>query len=269
MTRSIYAYRDEFDLYFGPLNNLRPRIYDRPTVGLLLDIQEQYFPQYFTSSELIARREAYPELCRAATTVVTISHFCRRSFMEKFGIDGSKIEVIPAAPQHHLLGEDASADEAWQGPPPAAPYFFYPANFYAHKNHALLLDAIEKLTIGGQWSFHVVFVGAEPPAGYPLRREISRRNLGQRCHVLSNLSAGQMRFLYRNALAVVLPTMFEGFGMPAVEAMACGCPLICSDIDALREVAADHALYFQPGNVDHSQCPGSWRYPPTPICVAG
>src|SRR5271170_551760 len=48
----IYRHRDEFDLYFGPLNNLRPRVYDRPTVAILADIQEHYFPQYFSRAEL-------------------------------------------------------------------------------------------------------------------------------------------------------------------------------------------------------------------------
>src|SRR6185437_14073552 len=69
----IYAYRYDFDLLFGPLNNLNPRLYDRPSVAILHDIQEQYFPEYFSKSDLVARQEVYPEICRSATTVVAIS----------------------------------------------------------------------------------------------------------------------------------------------------------------------------------------------------
>ena len=242
----VYPYRDQFDLYFAPLNNLRPRLYDRPTVAVLHDIQEQYSPQYFSPTELIARREAYPEICLSATILVAVSNFCKDCFVEKFGIDPRKVEVIHNAPQAGLVGDD---DGVWRRPPPPRPFFFYPANYYPHKNHALLLDAMQKLAgQGGDPS--VIFAGDPVPGGFPLPREIARRHLGDRCFFFSTLEPDEMRFLYRHALAVVLPTMFEGFGMPAVEAMACGCPVVCSDIGPLREVAGDCALYFPPGDLE-------------------
>src|ERR1700684_2640714 len=74
----IYGHRYDFDLLFGPLNNLNPRLYDRPSVAILHDIQEQYFPEYFSKSDLVARQEVYPEICRSATTVVAISQFCKQ-----------------------------------------------------------------------------------------------------------------------------------------------------------------------------------------------
>ncbi|HTW95008.1 MAG TPA: glycosyltransferase family 1 protein [Tepidisphaeraceae bacterium] len=232
----IQEHAAEFDLFFGPLNELRPRIYDSPTVALLADIQQEYFPQYFSYSQRVARREAYLEICRAATKVVTVSQFSKESIIDKFGVDGRKIEVVFNAPQDGLVDGEAM--------PPCADlpeeYFFYPANFYPHKNHAMLLDAIARLDPGTM----LVFVGSNVPGGFPLKRQIERRKLSARCRVLENLSAAQMQYLYRHARATVMPTCFEGFGMPAVESMACGCPLICSDIPPLRELAGDDALYF-------------------------
>jgi glycosyltransferase involved in cell wall biosynthesis len=242
--RQILLCRDEIDLYFSPLNDLRPRLLDVPTVTILADIQEQYYPENFRKSEVEARRETVPEICRSATTLVTVSQFCKRTIIEKFQIDPQKIEVVPLAPQAGIL---QSADSEI---PPAVDlpqeFFFYPANPYPHKNHAMLLDSISR------WNGEapsLIFAGHETVGGYPLRKEIARRNLGSRCRIFSDLPPGQIRWLYRHAIAVVMPTMFEGFGMPAVEALACGCPLICSDLPALREIAGETAIYFPPGNV--------------------
>lgn len=243
----IFAHRFEFDLLFGPLNNLNPRLYDRPTVAFLLDIQEQYFPEYFGKAELLGRQEVYPEICRSATTVVTISQFCKQSFIDKFGIDPRKIEVMPVAPQAELV--NTPGDGVWTGEALPPKYLLYPANCYRHKNHALLLDAVARLRDEGL-SIPTVFSGFEMPGGFPLKKEIAARGLGNLCSHFQQLPPAQLRYLYRHATALVMPTRFEGFGMPAVEAAACGCPVVCSDIPALREIVGDNALYFSPDNVD-------------------
>ncbi|HZL33741.1 MAG TPA: glycosyltransferase family 1 protein [Tepidisphaeraceae bacterium] len=245
----IYAHRHDFDLYFGPLNNLNPRIYDRPTVGMLLDIQEQYFPEYFSKAELVARNELYPEICRCATLVLTISEFCKQTFVDKFGINPEKIEVVYLAPQPALVNRDAMDAGRWSHDPLPPDFLFYPANCYKHKNHQLLLDALVKLRDAGRCP-PMVFSGYELPGGFQLRKEIAERGLGDFCRHYTELPVDELRYLYRNALAAVLPTMFEGFCIPAVEAMACGCPVVCSDLPVLHEVVGDNAIYFNPTDAD-------------------
>ena len=244
----IYGYRNEFDLYFGPLNNLNPRIYDRPTVAILHDIQEQYLPENFSKSDLLGRYEVYPEICRAATTVVAISDYCKQCFVEKFDIDPRKIEVVPNAPQAALV-EHADDDGTWSRDALPAGYLFYPANCYKHKNHQLLLDAAEKMRADGDCP-PIVFSGFELPGGFPLRKEIAARGLSELCRVYTDLPARELRYLYRHALATVIPSMFEGFCLPAVEAMALRSPLIAADLTVLREIIGHNALYFDPRNVD-------------------
>ncbi|HET6249252.1 MAG TPA: glycosyltransferase family 1 protein [Tepidisphaeraceae bacterium] len=243
----IYGHRYEFDLLFGPLNNLNPRLYDRPSVAILHDIQEQYFPEYFSKSDLIGRMEVYPEICRAATVVVAISQFCKQTFVEKFGVDPAKVEVVPNAPQADLVS--APGEGAWTRQALPEKYLFYPANCYRHKNHSLLLDMVERLRNEGL-RIPVIFSGFELPGGFPLRKEIASRGLGDLCQVFTDLPAEELRYLYRHSLAVALPTKFEGFGMPAVEAAMCGCPVVCSDLTALREILGDNAVYFDPNNLD-------------------
>ncbi len=241
----MLGFRDEFDVLFGPLNNLKPRLYDRPTVAILHDIQEQYFPEYFAQSELIGRAEEYPEICRSATTLIAISQFCKQSFVDKLGIDPRKIEVVYNAPQANLVDRDASDQGRWTKKPLPPRFLFYPANNYPHKNHALLLEAMETLQNDG---LSLVLSGHEVLGGYPVMKQIAARGLSDKVLAFTELSADEMRHLYCHAVTTVLPTLFEGFGMPAVEAMACGCPVVCTDLPALREIAADSALYFPPND---------------------
>ncbi len=247
----IHAFRDEFDLYFGPLNNLNPRVYDRPTVALLHDIQEQFLPENFSKAELVGRRETYPDICQSATILVTISEFCKRSFIEKFDIDPRKIEVVPNAPQAEMINGSVNGG-MWRREPLPGNYIFYPANTYKHKNHRLLLDAIEQMRAQGS-EIPVVFSGFELQGGFPLRKEIAARGLENLCRFYTDLPGDEMRYLYSHALATVLPTSFEGFCMPAIEAMACGCPVVCSDMPVLRELVGDNALYFDCQNVQELQ----------------
>ncbi|MFO0838118.1 MAG: glycosyltransferase family 1 protein [Phycisphaerae bacterium] len=247
--QDILQYRDEFDLFFGPLNNLQPRIYDRPSVAILHDIQEQYFPQFFSEADLLARREIYPEICRSATVLVAISEYCKQTFIDKFEIEPDKIRVIYNAPQAGLVSRSREDPGAWRREPLPSHYLLYTANCYQHKNHRLLLDALVRLREMGVTP-PVVFVGFELCGGFPLRKEIEARRLGAQCRTFEQVSVDELRHLYFHARAFVMPTLFEGFGIPAIEALSCGCPVICSDIPALREICGSTAQYFDPARVE-------------------
>lgn len=247
----IYHHLHEFDLFFGPLNNLQPRIHDRPSVAILHDIQEQFFPQYFSEGDLLARREIYPEICRSATTLVTISEFCKRTIVEKFAIDPGKIEVLYNAPQTALVDRAAGDNGEWRRQPLPERFFFYPANTYLHKNHEKLLDAIKLLKHRlGAACPGFVFTGYELPGGCALRAGIAARGIDDLCHSFNEVHVDELRYLFRHTLALIMPTMFEGFGMPVIEAMACGCPVACSDLPVLREIGETYAVYFDPNRAE-------------------
>lgn len=243
----IFHHRHEFDLFFGPLNNLQPRIYDRPSVAILHDIQEQFFPQYFSEGDLLARNEIYPEICRSATTLVTISEFCKNTIVEKFAIEPDKIEVVYNAPQTALIDRAADDDGEWRRAPLPKRFFFYPANTYLHKNHEKLLDALVLLKRRlGKDCPGMVFTGYELAGGCALSSGITSRGLDDICVRFDEVHVDELRYLFRHAIALIMPTMFEGFGMPVVEAMACGCSVACSDLPVLREIGDTYALYFDP-----------------------
>jgi glycosyltransferase involved in cell wall biosynthesis len=111
---------------------------------------------------------------------------------------------------------------------PREPFLLYPANRWPHKNHETLFQALELLP-----DYRLVLTGYDGPVPEGVDSP-------------GRVGADELVDLYRRAAALVFPSRYEGFGQPVLEALACGCPVACSDLPPLREVAGDAAVYFEP-----------------------
>src|SRR5262249_26395064 len=224
----IFGHAHRFHLYFCPLNGLAPRLLDRPTVGTLADIQDQYFPEYFTRPQLELRRVLYPFMARAVTSLLTISEFSKRSICEKYGIAPAKVTVTHIAPSDDIMLSRPS----WPSILPSLPkrYVFFPANLYPHKNHELLLRAIGQVRKRLGIDCACVMTGHEANPGTAIRDRIEANGLVGVARWLGHVPPSALRHLYENAAALAFPSQFEGFGMPLVEAMHCGCPVIATPV---------------------------------------
>ncbi len=239
----IAAYEPEIDILFCPLNGFGPRLLDRPTLATLADIQEKFFPEYFSPGTIEARRIVYPRICRSVTTLLTISEFSKQTMVHHFGIDPQKIHVTHLAPNEELFRVPA----AWpsdQKPLPAR-YVVYPANLYPHKNHKLLLDAMCILREAYGNDLHCVLTGHDANPGIDIAREIQERHLEARVHWLGHLPGSALRYLYEHARMLVFPSQFEGFGMPLVESMRLGCPVIATNTTCIPEIVDEAAVLVE------------------------
>lgn len=232
------------DLYFCPFSVLYPRPLPLPTVMTLVDIQEMYYPEFFTVEERYNRDLHFPGSTHMADRVITISEFSKQTLVHRHRLPPGKVVVAP-------LSADARYAHSEQiARPPTYPlprdFIFYPANFWKHKNHDRLLQALRFLRDQRGQTVDVVFTGFDEPNGYPLAAKVTEYDLGAQAHLLGYLTVEEMAYLYGHARMLVFPSLFEGFGIPVVEAMAAGCPVVASNTTSLPEVVAGAAELFDP-----------------------
>jgi glycosyltransferase involved in cell wall biosynthesis len=132
----------------------------------------------------------------------------------------------------------------------ARPFIYYPAATWLHKNHINLLRAVSMLISDFHFDGDLVLTGVSTSARDSLQKNITGLGLQDRVHVLGYLPYDTLPVIYNLARLMVFPSLFEGFGMPVLEAMACGCPVVCSDVTSLPEVAGEAAGYFDPTSPD-------------------
>jgi len=178
---------------------------------------------------------------KKAKKVLTVSWATKREIVGHYRIDPAKIVVT------HEAAELKVSPQLLKQPLVSSPYLLYVGNAYPHKNLKRLLEAISNLK--SQISnLKLVLVGQKD--FFYQRLENSLTSSQKKGVVLFGfVNDQQLASLYTHAQAFVFPSLSEGFGLPGLEAMACGCPVICSDIPVFREVYGEAAVYFDPFNI--------------------
>lgn len=205
------------------------------------DIQHEYYPQFFTDAELRGRRAAFDPVLARAGAIGTISEFARGTLLEQPECGCDDIFLMPPALQvEHQDKPEASLKPAEAALIPNEPFLFFPANLWPHKNHRNLLAALRLLQAEGR-TIRLVLTGSQ--AGWPaLRSEFAHLPITH----LGYVSAALVGSLMRRATALVFFSLYEGFGIPLLEAFAAGTPVLCSNGTSLPEVGGDAALYANP-----------------------
>ena len=240
----VLNHLDRFDVYFCPFSALYPRPIPKPTVMFLPDIQEVFYPQFFTVEDLYTRDLHFPGSTRMADRVITISEFSKSTFVRFHGLREDKVLVayLSADPAFYRAEEVARAPE--QALPPQ--FVFYPANPWKHKNHDGLLQALRLLRQERGLEVPLVVTGHPDPDGYPVETKAEEYGVRDLVYRPGYLGVEEIAYLYRHARMMVFPSLFEGFGIPLVEAMAAGCPVVAADTTSIPEVVADAAVLFDP-----------------------
>jgi glycosyltransferase involved in cell wall biosynthesis len=240
--------RRQSDILFCPLIDLEPRGSSLPSLVTIPDLQHESHPELFDARTLAWRRSAYGASVASADVVFTISKHSRDSICETYSADPQKVIQIPLDVDDVFRGPiDYATDQAVRDRYrlPAA-YVFYPAITWHHKNHVRLLEAIQRFNAGGHPPLSLVLCGGGGSGHPDLMAAIARLGLRDRVTLLERVPAHHLPSLYRGAFALVLPSLFEGFGLPILEAFHTGCPVVCSDRTSCPEVAGDAAEYVDP-----------------------
>jgi glycosyltransferase involved in cell wall biosynthesis len=240
----IRPHLERLDLYFCPFGALYPRPLSLPTVVTLVDIQEVFYPQFFTIEDRYIRDFHFVGSTRMADRVVTISEFSKKTIVKYHQLSEKKVVTAYLSADERYYRSERIAR------PPAQPhprhFIFYPANFWHHKNHDCLLQALRILREEKKLLIDVVFTGFEESNGYPLASKAEEYGVRQQMHVLGYVPVEELAYLYCHARMLVFPSLFEGFGIPLVEAMAVGCPVVAANATSIPEIAAGAAELFDP-----------------------
>jgi glycosyltransferase involved in cell wall biosynthesis len=245
--REMTTYLDRLDLYFCPFGVLYPRPLPLPTVVTLVDIQEVFYPEFFTIEDRYIRDLHFPGSTRMADRVVTISDFSKKTIVEHHRIAEEKVIVAYLSADERYYRSEQIARPSEQTLPEE--FIFYPANFWKHKNHDLLLQALSLLRKERNLLIPVVFTGFEQANGYSLAAKAEEYGVRSQVHLLGYVSVEELAYLYRRARMLVFPSLFEGFGIPLVEAMAVGCPVVAADATSIPEVTGEAGVLFDPTSV--------------------
>jgi alpha-1,3-rhamnosyl/mannosyltransferase len=218
-------------------------------------------PQVFTIHDLSLTkfREMHPkervwfatvflnQRMRYVSHLITVSDFIRSQICDEMHISPDRITAIPEAPDPLFFkrekGKTTGALKAMELP---TDYMLFVGTLEPRKNLPLLIKAAGVC----KNDIRIVLVGWKGWGDHSWLQMLENRRLANRIVAIGYVDEESLACLYSNARALVFPSLYEGFGLPILEAMACGCPVICSNTASLPEVAGDAALLINPHNVE-------------------
>jgi len=217
-------------------------------IVILHDMLLHRYPEVFEPSKLLFWKLMIPASIRHSKAVVTVSKFSAQEIINFYPEAAGKIFTTVEGVRPSLLKNNSSEGliDKYIG----EKYLLCVATFGRHKNLHLLLKVFSMLP-EEMANLSLIFVGAaRTPEALQYQRElknfIDQVGLAKKIIFVGHVSDKRMAALYRNALACILPSLYEGFGLPVIEAQTLGCPVICSDRASLPEVAGGAALLFDP-----------------------
>jgi glycosyltransferase involved in cell wall biosynthesis len=180
-----------------------------------------------------------------ADHVITISEFSRAGLISKLGVPPQKVTVIHSAAARHLENQHPAARTDYD-PAGGMPYIVALSGLPMHKNIARLVSAFEQIQ---DVVPHSLVVVGHLPDNPEYRRSLEAK-AGRRIHFTGYLSDAEIAAALKGASLLAFPSLYEGFGLPVIEAQQAGIPVTCSSVAALPEVAGAGAHYFDPLSVD-------------------
>ena len=235
------------DLWVFPSQDIWSYSLPVPALGTIHDLMHRYerkFPESSSHKEYQSREQHYSRMCKDAKGILVDSKIGKQQIIDSYHIPNGKVHILPFIAPKYIYRTTTNIHNNLNLPPK---YLFYPAQFWEHKNHKALVRAMS-LLITKLPDLKMVFVGS-PNNGYnSLIKLIKKLGLQDVFTFLDQVPNEQMRELYTNAHALIMPTFFGPTNIPPLEAFVCGCPVAVSNIYGMPEQVGDAGLLFNPNS---------------------
>lgn len=239
------------EVFFSP-DGYMPLGLDIPTVTAIHDINFEHYPKQLTYWSRKYYRYFFPRFARQADRIVSVSEFSKQDICAQYGVNAEKIDVayngVNETYKPLPVDEQEKVRQEWTS---GSPFFIFIGALIPRKNVDKLLQAFDIYCTKAVHSNTKLVLVGEMMFKYRVLKEcyLNIRNK-ERIIFTGRLQPPELSRLLASARALVYPPFFEGFGIPLVEAMACGTAIVSSDRTSLPEVAGGAALYFNPDNAE-------------------
>lgn len=233
-------------------NSVAPAWMPSPSIITIHDMTLWLYPQYHTKRRLAAMRPIIPLAARRASAVIAVSENTKRDIQDILHIPAEKIHVIyeAAAPHFQPVTDRRELEMVRRELGLPKRFVLYVGNVEPRKNIERLVRAMSHIETRHADPISLVIVGSLAWGHEGVLKAIEDEGLQSRVHFLGYVDVKLLVALYSMCEVFIYPSLYEGFGLPILEAMACGAPVITSPHGSLREIAGDAAAYVDPLNVE-------------------
>ena len=235
------------DAYFSPAHYL-PRFCPVPQVVTIHDLAYFYYPEDFTKRDLWQLKNWTKLAINQAKNIIAVSKTTKKDIIKNYGVDKEKVTVIYNGFEKQiseLKNENLKFIEKFKLK--NEKYILFVGTIQPRKNLEVLIDAFDKF-IQTSKNFKLVIVGKKGWLYKDIFEKVNMMKPGKKVIFADYVSDPELIWLYINAFCLVLPSLYEGFGIPVLEAMNYGCPTVISTTSSLPEIGGDASLYFNPKN---------------------
>lgn len=216
-----------------------------PQVTTVYDMISEIFPETFELSHIKYTREVKSQAIKSSNRIIAISETTKKDIQKVYGTDSSLIDVIHLGVDYEFFSQSLTLDSKQaflQKHKLTQPFFLYVGGRLHHKNFTRFLTAFAASKVSKD--YYLVAAGT-PWTGAEIEL-IDSLNLKNKITLLTGMTDLDLAYLYQSAVAFVFPSYYEGFGLPLIEAMAAGCPVLASNAGPFPELAEQSALLFDP-----------------------
>jgi glycosyltransferase involved in cell wall biosynthesis len=237
------------DLFFSPDGwmSLSTNI---PTVDTIHDINFVHRPGDLPLFVRKYYNYYFPKFASHSKRIITVSEYSKADLVKTFNLDPAKIDVAYNGCNERFRGISSEVKRSVQKRfTEGCPYFIYVGSLNPRKNILGLLEAFELFRISSKNRFKLMFAGEPMWDNSPIKMKLEKMQFRGDVVFTGRISSEILQLVLSSSEALVMPSFYEGFGIPVIEAMNCEVPVICSNVTSLPEVAGNAALYIDPFDI--------------------